>query len=114
MNTNHDSFAESLEKMARDIQYPPLNGGPTPDEIQDILRAAAEIICHYEVQEDEWGDATERAEELEETIRKNAENIDAVLIGLSLSVKAGELPDNATTQSLQELLTKIHANLRRA
>lgn len=28
---NNDNIVESLEKMANDIQYPPLNGGPTKE-----------------------------------------------------------------------------------
>ena len=114
MNTVSNSFAESLEKLARDIQYPPMNGGPTQDEIINSLRAAADIIDEYEEADDALEEATERAEELEEIIRKNADNIDAVLIVMSLAVKAGELPENATTESLQNLLSKIHTNLRRA
>ena len=114
MNTVSNSFAESLEKLARDIQYPPMNGGPTQDEIINSLRAAADIIDEYEEADDALEEATERAEELEEIIRENADNIDAVLIGMSLAVKSGELPENATTESLQNLLSNIHNNLRRA
>ena len=75
MNTVSNSFAESLEKLARDIQYPPMNGGPTQDEIISSLRAAADIIDEYEEADDALEEANERAEELEELIKEALDDL---------------------------------------
>ena len=69
MNTHNNSLAEHLEKLARDMEYPPLNGGPTQEEIIGALKAAADVIGEYEHDE-------ELIEDLEDLSREALENID--------------------------------------
>lgn len=114
MNTDNNSFAESLEKMARDMQYPPLNGGPTQEEIIKALSTAAEIIGEHEYNEHENEENADRVEELESAIEDAADKIDDILINLSLAMESGELPTRKTTEDIETTLMEIRSDLRRA
>ena len=70
MKTNNETFAEHLEKMARDMEYPPLNGGPTQEEIINALKASAEIIGEYEHDEDLMADLEDFAAEAQDETEK--------------------------------------------
>lgn len=70
MNTSNDSLAEHLEKLARDMEYPPLNGGPTQEEIISALKASAEIIGEYEHDEDLMEDLEDFAAAAQEETEK--------------------------------------------
>ena len=70
MNTSNNSLAEHLEKMARDMEYPPLNGGPTQEEIINALKASAEIIGEYEHDEDLMEDLEDFAAAAQEETEK--------------------------------------------
>ena len=83
MNTDNNSLAEHLERMARDMEYPPLNGGPTQEEIIGALKGAADIVGEYEHDEsliedleDLSGEALESIDQLRNTIKKAADDIE--------------------------------------
>ena len=114
MNTDNNSFAESLEKMARDMQYPPLNGGPTQEEIIKALSTAAEIIGEHEYNEHENEENADRVEELESAIEDATDKIDDILITLSLAMNSGELPKSLTLENIETTLMEIRSDLRRA
>ena len=114
MNTDNNSFAESLEKTARDMQYPPLNGGPTQEEIIKALSTAAEIIGEHECNEYENEENADRVEELESAIEDATDKIDDILINLSLAMNSGELPTRKTTEDIETTLMEIRSDLRRA
>ena len=114
MNTDTNSFAERLEKMARDIQYQPYNGGPTQEEIIKALSTAAEIIGEHEYNEHENEENADRVEELESAIEDAADKIDDILINLSLAMNSGELPTRKTTEDIETTLMEIRSDLRRA
>lgn len=114
MNTDNNSFAESLEKMARDMQYPPLNGGPTQEEIIRALNTAAEIIGEHEYNEHENEENADRVEEQESAIEDATDKIDDILINLSLAMKSGELPKSLTLENIETTLMEIRSDLRRA
>ena len=82
MKTNNETFAEHLEKLARDMEYPPLNGGPAQEEIIGALKASSEIIGEYEHDEDlieeleDFATATqERTEKLENIIKEAIDDL---------------------------------------
>lgn len=114
MNTDNNSLSESLEKLARDMEYPPLNGGPTPEEIIGALKAAADAIGEYEYEADEQEENADRIEELEGAIEDAADKADDALVILSLAVKSGELPKCKPVEELLKTLMEIISDLRRA
>ena len=86
MNTDNNSLAESLERMARDMEYPPLNGGPTQEEIIGALKAAADAIGEYEYDEsliedleDLSSEALESIDKLRDTIKEAADDLEECL-----------------------------------
>lgn len=113
MNTDTNSFAERLEKMARDIQYQPYNGGPTQEEIIEALQAAADLIGEYEHDESQSSEDADRIEELESAIEDATDKLDDILIDLSLAMKSGELPTCKTTEDIETTLMEIRSDLRR-
>lgn len=114
MNTDTNSFAERLEKMARDIQYQPYNGGPTQEEIIEALQAAADLIGEYEHDESQSSEDADRIEELESAIEDATDKLDDILIDLSLAMKSGEIPTCKTIEDIETQLIEIRSDLRRA
>lgn len=111
---NNDNIVESLEKMANDIQYPPLNGGPTQDEILAMLRAAADVIDGLESDIDEQAEATDRAEELESAVEDAADKLDDIVINLTLAQASGELGESKALEAIQGAIMEVRSDLRRA
>lgn len=118
---NTDNIVESLEKMANDIQYPPLNGGPTQDEILAMLRAAADVIdgqeSYIDEQEsyiDEQDEAADRAEELERAVEDAADKLDDIVINLTLAQASGELGESKALEAIQDAIMEVRSDLRRA
>ena len=110
MNTNNETFAEHLEKLACDMEYPPLNGGPTQEEIIGVLKAAADVIDDHEIETEH----ADRVEELESAIEDATDKLDDILISLSLAMKSGDLPACKTTEDIETQLMEIRSDLRRA
>ena len=94
---NTDNIVESLEKMANDIQYPPLNGGPTQDEILAMLRAAAD-----------------RAEEQERAVEDAADKLDDIVINLTLAQASGELGESKALEAILGAIMEVRSDLREA
>ena len=114
MNKDTNSFAEHLEKLARDMEYPPLNGGPTKEEIINALKAAADVIGDYEIEERTDSENADRVEELESAIEDAADKAGEILTDLRLAVESGELPTCKTTEDIETQLMEIRSDLRRA
>ena len=107
MNTNNETFAEHLEKLARDMEYPPLNGGPTKEEIINALKAAADVIGDYETEESTNSEHADRVEELESAIEDATDKLnDLHRMLLRLAMKSVE--------NMEAGLMQIRSDLRRA
>lgn len=100
--------------MARDMEYPPLNGGPTQEEIINALKAAADVIDDHETEESTDSENADRVEELESAIEDAADKAGEILIDLRLAVESGELPTCKTVEDMETQLMKIRSDLRRA
>lgn len=111
---NNDNIVESLEKMADDIQYPPLNGGPTQDEILAMLRAAADVIDELEHDIDEQAEAADRVEELESAVADAADKLDDIDIDLTLAQASGELGESKALEAILGAIMEVRSDLRRA
>ena len=111
---NNDNIVESLEKMANDIQYPPLNGGPTKDDILAMLRGASAVIAEQESYIDDQDEATDRVEELESAVTEALGKLNDLVINLTLAQASGELGDSKALEAIQVAIMEVRSNLRRA
>lgn len=111
---NNDNIVESLEKMANDIQYPPLNGGPTKDDILAMLRGASAVIAEQESYIDDQDEATDRAEELESAVTEASDKLDDIVIKLTLAQASGELGESKALEAIQNDIMAVRYNLRGA
>ena len=114
MNTNNETFAEHLEKLARDMEYPPLNGRPTQEEIIGALKEAADVIDDHETEESTNSENADRVEELESAIEDATDKLDDILSDLRLAMKSGEIPTCKTVENMETQLMQIRSDLRRA
>lgn len=111
---NNDNIVESLEKMANDIQYPPLNGGPTKDDILAMLRGASAVIAEQESYIDDQDEATDRAEELESAVEEAVDKLDDIVINLTLARTSGEIGESKALEAIQKDIMAVRYNLRGA
>lgn len=111
---NNDNIVESLEKMANDIQYPPLNGGPTKDDILAMLRAAAAVTAELTSYIDDYDDYVDRVKELESAVEKAANKLDDIVINLTLAQASGELGESKALEAIQGAIMEVRSDLRRA
>lgn len=111
---NNDNIVKSLEKMANDIQYPPLNGGPTKDDILAMLRGASAVIAEQESYIDDQDEATDRVKELESAVEEAANKLDDIDTDLTLAQASGELGESKALEAIQVAIMEVRSNLRRA
>lgn len=114
MTTEIERQLEDIDKAVRDTQYPPVQGGPTKDELTELLRGAAGTIEDLDMQMTGMENQADRVEELESVIEDADDKIDDILINLSLAVESGELPACKTLEDMETKLMEIRSDLRRA
>lgn len=120
MNTDNNSLAEHLERMARDMEYPPLNGGPTQEEIIGALKAAADIVGEYEHDENLIEDLEDLSDEVLESndklrsaLREASDKLDGVYLEMMKANRAGELT-GAKVGVIMDRLMELIEEIRRA
>lgn len=113
MTTEIERQLEDIDKAVRDTQYPPVQGGPTKDELSELLRGAAGTIEDLDSQLDEIEEQADRVEDLESAIGDATDKIDDILFNLSLAVESGELPACKTLEDMETQLMEIRSDLRR-
>lgn len=112
MATDYEVTLSDIDKMIRDIKYPPLNGGPTRDDITGMLDCCADIICGLMTEAENSEDNADRAEELESAINDAAERIDEAIEDLDILIE--NLPDIKGLTEISDKLREVRSDLRRA
>lgn len=98
--------------MARDLEYPPLNGEPTKDLIIEALRDAARLIWEQEIDGDKLDEQEDRIEELEGAIQGACDSLDDIDISLTLAKASGEIPESPTVEKIEHAITSVLYDLR--
>lgn len=112
--TERERQLDDIARAVRDTEYPPLNGGPTVEELAGLLKGAAATIEELGDRVDGMEDDAERCEELQSAINDAVEALDDVIINLTLAAASGELADCKALEAIQDAIQNVRSDLRRA
>lgn len=78
--TKRERQLEDIEQAIRETEYPPLNGGPTIQDLAELLKGAAATIEEQGDQIDEMDAIAERCDDLQEAINDAVDKLDDEII----------------------------------
>lgn len=112
--TERERQLDDIDKAIRDTEYPPINGGPTLEDLVGLLKGAAAAIEELADQVDEQEENAERCDDLQSAINDAVEKLDDVIINLTLAAASGELADCKALEAIQGAIQNVRSDLRRA
>ena len=108
--TERERQLEDIDQAIRETKYPPLNGGPTTEDLVGLLEGAAATIEELDDSVAELEDNAERCDELQEVIEDAVNELEDVIIELECMKETGNFKDiDATITQLR----CTRSNLRR-
>lgn len=112
--TERERQLDEIDKAVRDVKYPPLNGGPTLEDLAGLLEGAAATIEELGDEVDGLEETSDRCEELQETIDGAADKVDDVITDLNIAVASGKLGMCKELEEILGRLMEVRSDLRRA
>lgn len=112
--TERERQLDDIDKAVRDVKYPPLNGGPTLEDLPGLLEGAAATIEELGDEVDGREETSDRCEELQETIDGAADKVDDVITDLNIAVASGKLGMCKELEEILGRLMEVRSDLRRA
>ena len=112
--TERERQLDDIDKAVRDVKYPPLNGGPTLEDLSGLLEGAAATIEELGDEVDELEETSDRCEELQEAINDAADKVDDVITDLNIAVDSGKLGMCKELEEILGRLMEVRSNLIRA
>lgn len=76
IQTERERQLEDIEQAIRETEYPPLNGGPTIQDLAGLLKGAAATIEELGDQIDEMDETAERCDDLQDAIDDAVDKLD--------------------------------------
>lgn len=80
--TERERQLEDIEQAIRETEYPPLNGGPTIQDLAGLLKGAAATIEELGDQVDERDETAERCDELQDAIDDAVDKLDDEILDI--------------------------------
>ena len=74
--TDRECLLDDIEKAIRQTEYPPLNGGPTIEDLVGLLKGVAATIEELEEKVAELEDNAERCDDLQDAIDDAVDKLD--------------------------------------
>lgn len=111
--TERERQLDDIDKAVRDVKYPPLNGGPTLEDLAGLLEGAAATIEELGDEVDELEETSDRCEELQDAINDAVDKVDDVITDLDLAVASGKLGMCKELEEILGRLMEVRSNLRR-
>lgn len=103
--TERERQLDDIDKAVRDVKYPPLNGGPTLEDLAGLLEGAAATIEELGDEVDEMKESADRCDELQGAVEDAVNELEDVI---------SELEDVKETAKIKEwekvidsLVTKV-------
>jgi DNA repair exonuclease SbcCD ATPase subunit len=120
--TERERQLNDIDQAIRETKYPPLNGGPTIEDLVGLLEGAADTIEELGDQVDEMDEAAERCDDLQDAVDEAANELEDVILDLSelsegLKKTAEEPQERMICKALEEIegnIRAIYSDLRRA
>ena len=112
--TERERQLDDIDKAVRDVKYPPLNGGPTLEDLAGLLEGAAATIEELVDEVDGLEETSDRCEELQETINDAADKVADVITDLNFAVASGKLGMCKELEEILGRLMEVRSDLRRA
>ena len=112
--TERERQLDDIDKAVRDVKYPPLNGGPTLEDLSGLLEGAAATIEELGCEVDERDETAERCDDLQDAINYAADKVDDVITDLDIAVATGKLGMCKELEEILGRLMEVRSYLRRA
>ncbi len=80
--TERERQLDDIDQAIRETEYPPLNGGPTTEDLVGLLKGAAATIEELGDQVDEMGEIAERCDDLQEAINDAVDKLDDEILDI--------------------------------
>ena len=112
--TERERQLEDIEQAIRETEYPPLNGGPTIQDLAGLLKGAAATIKELGDQIYEMDETAERCDELQDAVEDAVNELEDVIVELE-DIKLIATPED-WKKDLEDAITKlrcIRSDLRR-
>ena len=112
--TERERQLEAIEQAIRETEYPPLNGGPTIQDLVGLLKGAAATIEELGDQVDEMDETAERCDDLQDAVEDAVNELEDVIAELE-DIKLIATPED-WKKDMEDAITKlrcIRSNLRR-
>lgn len=109
--TERERQLDDIDQAIRETEYPPLNGGPTIQDLAGMLKGAAATIEELGDQVDEMEESADRCDELQDAVDDAVNELEDII---------AEFEDIKLTEDwkkdMEDAITKlrcIRSNLRR-
>lgn len=80
--TERERQLDDIDQAIRETEYPPLNGGPTIQDLAGLLKGAAATIEELGDQVDEMDETAERCDDLQEAINDAVDKLDDEILDI--------------------------------
>ena len=112
--TERERQLDDIEQAIRETEYPPLNGGPTIQDLVGLLKGAADTIEELGDQVDEMDETADRCDDLQDAVEDAVNELEDVIVVLE-DIKMTATPED-WKKDMEDAITKlrcIRSDLRR-
>jgi ABC-type transporter Mla subunit MlaD len=116
--TERERQLEDIEQAIRETKYPPLNGGPTIQDLAELLKGAAATIEELGDQIDEMDETAERCDDLQDAIDDAVDKLDDEILDIKGIIAEYDqymgVCLRKAMERVNDTLMEIRSDLRRA
>ena len=111
--TERERQLDDIDQAIRETEYPPLNGGPTIQDLAGLLKGAAATIEELGDQVDERDETAERCDDLQDAVDEAVDKLGGLICDLTIAKKIEQNEAWAKAlESIIDALKEIKSDLR--
>lgn len=115
--TERERQLDDIDQAIRETEYPPLNGGPTVQDLVGLLKGAAATIEELGDQIDERDEIADRCDDLQDAIDEAVEKLDDEILDIKgIIVEYDQYMGVCLRKAMERIngtLMEIRSDLRR-